>query len=114
MAGLLAMFGAFDGKEPSFGSTLVLELHRFGSAYYVRILYFYSASSKAADAPEVVVLKGCSEYCPFERFRLLTTGMVPVHWQADCGWWKNSGVISRTQMVWNCLFLSRYIIPPIP
>lgn len=95
LAGLLAIFGAFDGKEPSFGSTIVLELHRFGHVYYVRVLYFYSTDSH--EAPEIITLRGCSEYCPFDQFRLLTTGMVPIRWEQECGMWKSGG--SSTTMV---------------
>lgn len=109
LAGLLAMFGAFDGVEPSFGSTIVLELHRFGAVYYVRVLYFYS-SDPHTEIPEIITLRGCSEYCPFEQFRLLTTGMVPLKWEQECGLWEKGGssdkMLSCTvALVWFVLFL---------
>ncbi|XP_054713858.1 venom acid phosphatase Acph-1-like [Uloborus diversus] len=93
VAGLLSTFGAFDGLEPFFGSTVVVELHEFGWEYYVRVLYFRSSKPDVqVKAPEVITLQGCSEYCSFERFQELTRPLIPEDWEEECGFSRASPV----------------------
>ncbi|XP_035219083.1 prostatic acid phosphatase-like isoform X2 [Stegodyphus dumicola] len=107
IAGLLSSFGTYKGVEPPFGSTVVVELHEYNGGSYVRVLYFYSSTPNLeTDEPEVIVIRGCSEYCPFEKFRSLTKSLVPENWEEECGFSSAITLCNMVFLVILCILLS--------
>ncbi|XP_017780703.1 PREDICTED: venom acid phosphatase Acph-1-like [Nicrophorus vespilloides] len=73
MAGLLGVCEIFKREYISYGSYIIIELHKIEAKYYVKVLY----ENYKFDKPEVMVLPNCSEYCEFEKFVEITKKFYP-------------------------------------
>ncbi|XP_076468126.1 prostatic acid phosphatase-like isoform X2 [Babylonia areolata] len=73
VAGLSRVMGFFNDLQPPYLTSVILELHQQGHAFFVRTLY----DNHTRHSPFIQTIAGCSQMCPLGEFRhLLEAGML--------------------------------------
>ncbi|XP_076251275.1 venom acid phosphatase Acph-1-like [Rhynchophorus ferrugineus] len=73
LAHMLITLGIFDEKVPPFGSYILYELRYIDGVYGFKIYY----QNWTTNEPKLMVLPGCSEFCPFDDFVALFSDVFP-------------------------------------
>lgn len=83
---VLDALNLYNLKQPPYCATLLFELHkRTDSVNAVRLLYLNSSNpEKEIEEPHVLVLEGCTEFCPLADFIKLTKDLMPENWEKEC------------------------------
>ncbi|GBN86842.1 Lysosomal acid phosphatase, partial [Araneus ventricosus] len=82
---LLALTSTYLPRPP-YCATIVFELHQLqNQTGAVRVLYLNSTTPEIdVGEPHVLTLKGCSEFCPLDKFAKITRPLIPRDWDAEC------------------------------
>ncbi|GBN37163.1 Testicular acid phosphatase [Araneus ventricosus] len=82
---LYALTSAYYPRPP-YSSTIVFELHQLQNQKgAVRVLYLNSTTPEIdIGKPHVLTLKGCSEFCPLDKFAKITRPLIPRDYDAEC------------------------------
>ncbi|GBN24036.1 hypothetical protein AVEN_242396-1 [Araneus ventricosus] len=72
--------------RPPYSATLLFELHKMAdNTNAVRLLYLNSTRPEIdLGKPHVLVLEGCSEYCPLVHFERKVEHFIPENWDQEC------------------------------
>ncbi|GFR32876.1 testicular acid phosphatase homolog [Trichonephila clavata] len=83
---VLDALNLFDMNAPPYCSALLFELHEMSNGEKtLRLLYQNSSKpEEKIDPPHVLILEGCTEYCPLEYFINYTSPLMPGDWDAEC------------------------------
>ena len=73
-------------KQPPYCATLLFELHELSDGEKtVRIIYLNSTTpEKETQTPHILILEGCSEFCPLKYFINFTKALIPDDWEKEC------------------------------
>ncbi|GBM56644.1 hypothetical protein AVEN_67674-1, partial [Araneus ventricosus] len=86
VAGVLRALNFTNMPRPPLCATLLFELHKMAdSSMAVRLLYLNSTDVLMdIGEPHVLVLDGCSEFCPVEQFIEGYQWLIPDNWEEEC------------------------------
>ncbi|GFU28551.1 testicular acid phosphatase homolog [Nephila pilipes] len=86
IAVVLDALNLYNMKAPPYCSSLLFELHEMSSGdKTVRLLYQNSSKpEEKIDPPHVLILEGCTEYCPLDYFINYTSPLMPEDWDTEC------------------------------
>ncbi|XP_066150276.1 venom acid phosphatase Acph-1-like [Euwallacea fornicatus] len=73
IATLLVTLDMFDDMIPTFGSYVLMEVHRIDGVHGFK---FYYQNYIEAE-PKLLVMPGCEEFCPFDTFKELVADFLP-------------------------------------
>ncbi|XP_050729847.1 prostatic acid phosphatase-like [Eriocheir sinensis] len=82
VASLLEGLGVFNGVAPPYIATVLVELHRVNDQHYVKM--YYCNDTAMTEAPHPLILPGCSERCPLDKWLALTASVVPQNMDKEC------------------------------
>lgn len=67
---------------PNYGNAIIFELHReIKTGKYGYKVFYHNSTT---DAPTLLTVPGCTEFCPTEKFTDLTADYIPGNYTADC------------------------------
>ncbi|XP_055946963.1 prostatic acid phosphatase-like [Argiope bruennichi] len=86
MSAMLLALTSIYMPRPPYSSTIVFELHQLqNKTGAVRVLHLNSTTPEIdVGYPHVLNLKGCSEFCPLDKFAKITQKFTPDDWEAEC------------------------------
>ncbi|KAG8194752.1 hypothetical protein JTE90_026396 [Oedothorax gibbosus] len=86
IAVVLDALNLFNMIQPPYASTLLFELHEMpNGANALRMLYMNSSRpEERIEEPHVLILEGCSEFCPLSYFINYTKDLMPEDWEQEC------------------------------
>ncbi|KAF8795866.1 Lysosomal acid phosphatase like protein [Argiope bruennichi] len=86
VAALLLALNFTDMPRPPYCATLLIELHEMSDASMaVRLLYMNSTEPlREVEDPHVLVMYGCTEFCPLETFIKSYQHLIPDNWSEEC------------------------------
>ncbi|KAG8194750.1 hypothetical protein JTE90_026395 [Oedothorax gibbosus] len=86
IAVVLNALNLFNMIQPPYASTLLFELHEMpNGANALRMLYMNSSRpEERIEEPHVLILEGCSEFCPLSYFINYTKDLMPEDWEQEC------------------------------
>merc|ERR1712013_966792 len=76
---ILHTLGVFNGIAPPYASMIIFELFE-GESLQVKVSY-----KNTTDIAFPLILPGCTELCPIDKFVALTSNMRPLNVQEECG-----------------------------
>jgi len=79
VAPILHTLGVFNGIAPPYASMIIFELFE-GESLQVKVSY-----KNTTDIAFPLILPGCTELCPIDKFVALTSNMRPLNVQEECG-----------------------------
>jgi len=95
VAPILHTLNVFDPpKAPPYAAMIIFELIQRDN-FYLRLSY----KNESESEPYVLTVPGCEELCPLDTFKELMTPMLPVDWEAECGFQQQNIVEKRITLV---------------
>ncbi|KAG8194756.1 hypothetical protein JTE90_026399 [Oedothorax gibbosus] len=87
IAAVLQSLDLFNKKIPPYTSFITFELYADAEQQHtVRILYSNGTNPEIEiPEPHLLVLPGCTEYCPFEYLEQYTKHLLPDNYKKECG-----------------------------
>ncbi|XP_031785785.1 venom acid phosphatase Acph-1 isoform X1 [Nasonia vitripennis] len=70
---LLYALKVWKNVIPAYSSAVILELHKKGSQYFIKVVYYKGIPEEFEDQ----TIPGCSEYCPLEDFLRIVKDVLP-------------------------------------
>ncbi|XP_071040528.1 lysosomal acid phosphatase isoform X2 [Parasteatoda tepidariorum] len=86
VAVVLNSLNLFNNKMPPYCATILFELYSGkDDTHFLRLLYLNStAPEKAAQTPHILIIDGCTEFCPLDYFINYTQHLIPDDWEKEC------------------------------
>ncbi|XP_066485264.1 prostatic acid phosphatase-like [Tiliqua scincoides] len=78
---LLSALNVFNGMPPSYAACYFFELYQESDGGYTIKMKFRNGRDKE---PAPVILPGCTEACPLEKFKQLVAPIIPDNWEDEC------------------------------
>ncbi|XP_014662358.1 PREDICTED: prostatic acid phosphatase-like [Priapulus caudatus] len=92
VAPFLGVMGVFNGENPPYTATAIVELHEFAEGEFsVKVLYRNATTTTQTRDDDddlhdlTALLPGCADPCPLARFAEIFVDMVPVDVRKECG-----------------------------
>ncbi|XP_054712637.1 prostatic acid phosphatase-like isoform X2 [Uloborus diversus] len=86
IAVVLDALNLFNFKAPPYCSTLIFELHEMSDGINAMRLLFLNSTEpeKEMQPPHVLILNGCTEFCPLSYVINYTKALMPDDWEKEC------------------------------
>ncbi|GFU28561.1 testicular acid phosphatase homolog [Nephila pilipes] len=87
LAALLSVMRLSNGLRPPPCATISFEMYREGKEHTIRTLFFNSTHPETGvdQEPHLLILEGCTEYCPLSTFVQFFHDVIPEDYNEVCG-----------------------------
>jgi len=79
LSAFMSALGVFNGISPDYSSAVMVELFQSGGGLEVRVMYRFGQNE-----PHALILPGCEEFCPLDKFIRLTHDVIPEDIVREC------------------------------
>jgi len=79
LSAFMSALGVFNGISPDYSSAVMVELFQSGGGLEVRVMYRFGQNE-----PHALILPGCEEFCPLDKFIRLTHDVIPEDIVKEC------------------------------
>jgi len=79
LSAFMSALGVFNGISPDYSSAVMVELFQSGGGLEVRVMYRFGQNE-----PHALILSGCEEFCPLDKFIRLTHDVIPEDIVREC------------------------------